>query len=114
MKFCALYFLISMNSFAETAAPADTFIQPRNFDYKIDWKYNAGEYLIYDCERRNYACVNMEGNANCIEERNFAIETKESSYPCAPLAKFSDKKSCVLKNYKIVDINALRRFCYPK
>ena len=112
MKFVFLFLIISMNSFAETEA--EKYAQSRKTDYKIDWKYNAGEYFIYDCERKNYACVNLEGNTNCLEERNFAIEKKETSYPCAPLGKFNDKKSCVEKSYKIVDINALRRFCYPK
>ena len=102
MRWFFLLYLIPINSFAVIS------------DYEINWKYKAGEYLIYDCERRHYACVNHEGNSNCLEERNFAIKKKLNNYPCAPLAKFDDKKSCVEKNYKIVDIDAPKRFCYPK
>jgi hypothetical protein len=112
MKYFFLLFLISMNSFAETEAKI--IAQSRKTDYQIDWQYKAGQYLIYDCERRHYACVDLDGNSNCEEERSFAIEKKATIYPCAPLSKFANKKSCVEKNYKIVDINALRRFCYPK
>lgn len=86
----------------------------RDVNYPIDWKYQAGEFFIFDCERNHYACVNADGFANCREERNFAAEKKLSSYPCAPLKKFADKKSCMLKNYEIVDIMAIKRFCFPK
>lgn len=83
-------------------------------DYPLDWKYHAGEYLIYDCERAHYACVNKEGNDNCREERSEAIEKKLPQYPCAPLKKFENKKECVKENYHIQDIGAKKRFCYPK
>jgi hypothetical protein len=83
-------------------------------EYLIDWKYHAGEYLIYDCEREHYACVDIDGNANCLEERNFAKEKKFSSLTCAPLKKFKNKKECVEENYKVVDIGAKKRFCYPE
>lgn len=83
-------------------------------DYQIDWKYKAGEYLIFDCERSHFACVNSDGDDNCREERNFAMEKRAGRYPCAPLKKFKDKKSCIEKSYQLVDLNALKRFCYPK
>lgn len=88
--------------------------ETRKIDYQIDWKYKGGEYFIFDCERSHYACVNIDGFNNCKEERNFAIETKATGYPCAPLRKFKDKKSCVEKNYQVVDTKAIKRFCYPK
>lgn len=118
MKYYFLLLLLSLNSFAETkvinVTKEEVPAESRISDYKMDWKYSAGEYFIYDCERGHYACVTEEGNSNCKEERNFAIEKKTRIYPCAPLAKFTDKKSCVEKSYRIVDLNVLRRFCYPK
>ena len=117
MKIFILFFLVSV-CFAEEAAKspakpsADPDWKPQN--YSIDWKYHAGEYFIFDCERGHYACVDKEGNENCREERNFALEKKAEIYPCAPLKRFASKKECVLENYKIVDINAKRRFCFPK
>lgn len=82
-------------------------------DYPLDWKYAAGEYLIYDCERSHYACVNKDGQDNCREERNFAREKKLDRYPCAPLKKFQSKKLCVEENYRVQDLGAKKRFCYP-
>lgn len=104
MKYFFLILLFSKNSFSEG----------KSGNYQIDVKYSAGEYFIYDCESRHYACVDLDGNNSCKEKRNYAIKNKASDYACAPLEKFSDKKTCVEKSYKIVDLNALRRFCYPK
>lgn len=112
--------LFSLSVMAETKleekvkSAAQIYDESRNPDFQIDWKYKAGEYLIYDCERSHYACVNLDGFNNCSEERNFAIEKKSAFYPCAPFKKFADKKSCVEKNYKVVDVGAIKRFCYPK
>ncbi|MGZ3808359.1 MAG: hypothetical protein ACXVCE_09750 [Bacteriovorax sp.] len=118
MRFLVLLGLLaSLNLSA--AKEADSSPEVNNLsnyksDYQIDWKYQAGNYLIYDCERGHYACVSKDGDENCREERNFAIEKKATSYPCAPLKKFADKKLCVQENYKVVDRNAIKRFCYPK
>ena len=92
----------------------DPVIQIKREEYQLDWKYRAGEYLIYDCERSHYACVSKDGQNNCLEERKFALESKSDKYPCTPLKKFDDKKSCIQKGYQLVDVNAIKRFCFPK
>ena len=83
-------------------------------EYQLDWKYRAGQYLIYDCDRGHYACINKTGLDNCVEERNYAIAIKAKSLKCAPLKNFTNKKECIEKSYKLVDIGAIKRFCYPK
>lgn len=83
-------------------------------NFQMDWKYTGGKYLIFDCERSHYACVNKEGQDNCLEERKYALEIKAKSYPCAPLRVFSDQVACIKESYKIVDIGANKRFCFPK
>lgn len=110
LNFILLIFL-SFNCFSETVE--ELIRESRKTDYQIDWKYKGGEYLIYDCERIHYACVNIDGFQNCKEERNYAVETKAPKYPCVPLKKYEDKKSCVKKNYEVVDRNVVKRFCYP-
>lgn len=112
MKFAFFLLFLSAFNFAFSAEEKELFT--KNSEYNVDWKYLAGEYLIYDCERQHYVCVNVTGNENCEEERKYAIEKKLEIYPCAPLQKFADKKSCVLKDYEVVDRMAARRFCYPK
>ena len=106
MKFLFILNLLTSYSYSDDSAVRG--------DYRIDWQYTAGEYLIYDCTRAHYACVDLPSSINCIQERKFAIEKKMDMYPCAPISSFKDKKACIEKNYKIVDINAVKRFCYPK
>jgi hypothetical protein len=113
MLFLVFITLFSFNLHAQNKAEDKSFIDPK-INYQIDWQYVAGEYLIYDCQRSHYACVNKDGSQNCKEERTFAIETKAKSYPCVPLKKFETKSACVGKQYKLVDIEAKKRFCFPK
>ncbi len=82
-------------------------------DYPIDLLHQAGEYLIYHCERKHYACVNKRSFDDCAEERTKVLENqKEEKLPCYRLIKFDDKVSCVKANYKAVDSLELKRFCY--
>ncbi len=114
MKFLFLSFLLfifSMNLFAETEQ--EKISENKISDYKIDLKYIAGEYLLYDCEKSHYACVSVVGFLNCQENRKSETKVKAKSFSCAPLEKFATKKICLEKSYKIVDLNAPKRFCYP-
>lgn len=112
MKIFVLLFFTFVISAAHSAS--DQMDEGRKPDYPIDWKYKAGDYLIYDCDRGHYACVDKDGYTNCDEERKYALEVKAKIYPCAPLKKFTDKKECIQKQYEILAINANKRFCYPK
>jgi hypothetical protein len=83
-------------------------------DYQISENYVAGEYLIYDCQREFFACVNLESNESCQVRRNNSIKLAEKKYPCAPLKKFNDKRECVLRNYSAIETAKLKRFCFAK
>ena len=86
--------------------------------YQINKHYKAGAFLIYDCEGLYFSCVDADSNEACKSKREFAMananNTKDQSYPCAPLRKFSEQADCQRKNYAVVEANAKRRFCYPK
>ena len=110
MKWLFLIFL-SCKVFAQSGN--DVIASPKGV-YRIDGNYLAGKYLIYDCEKKHYACVDSDGNSRCKELRSDAIASKAQIYPCAPLSAYADKKSCVEKNYKFIESNANKRFCYPK
>jgi len=110
MKWFFLFFL-SCKVFAQSGTEG---IESSRSVYKIDSKYFAGKYLIYDCEKKHYACVDLAGSQRCKELRISAIASNAQVYPCAPLSAFPDKKSCVEKNYKFVESNAKKSFCYPK
>lgn len=83
-------------------------------EYPLDDRYKAGKFLIYDCQKKHYACVNQDGNNSCIERREEGKVKNTQEYDCAPLKSFQDKKSCLLKNYEVVEMNAWKRFCFPK
>ncbi len=106
-----LILFFASNCFGETVK--ELIRDTRDTNYQIDWKYKGGEYLIYDCERDHYACVNIDGDNNCKEERNFAMEVKAAKYPCVSFKKFDNKKSCLEKNYEVVERKVVKRFCYP-
>jgi hypothetical protein len=109
-----LLFLLIFPVSGLTQKVAERISENNRSQYQIDWNYKAGEYLLFNCERKHFACVNLEGFHHCSEERKYAIENKMAILPCAPLKKFSEKKLCVEKNYQVVDQNAMKRFCYPK
>ena len=83
-------------------------------DYKIDRKYFAGNYLIYDCEDHHFACVDAMGYSDCGDNRERALNKKSNPLPCAPLKIFLDKRSCIENSYKYVNSNALKSFCFLK
>ncbi len=86
----------------------------KKLEYQIDDRYKAGEYLIYDCQKQHFACVNKDGYSRCGMARTKSRESKQTQYDCAPLKIFQNKKSCVLTNYDVVERNAWKRFCFPK
>lgn len=99
--------LISFSSFSQDVP---VYLE----EYPLDDRYKAGKFLIYDCQRKHYACVNQDGNNSCIERREESKAKNAGEYDCAPLKTFPDKKNCLLKNYEVVEMNAWKRFCFPK
>lgn len=92
----------------------DEFKKDFKSDYRIDEKYSGGKYLIFNCEKSHFACVDYYSFLNCAEERKQAFNKKSTVLPCAPLLKLEDKTFCIKKNYELVYLNAAKRFCAPK
>lgn len=109
MKGLLIFLVILSVEAAET--PAKNF---RKEDYPLDDKYKGGPYLIYDCERKHYACVDVDGHELCKTARQKSIDEKAKEYACAPLKMFDEKTKCVLKNYEVMERNAWKRFCFIK
>jgi hypothetical protein len=124
MKNVFLYILLSVSvkAFAEEAAPVvipaaksnEVLIETKKSNYQINARYKGGPYLVYDCEGEFYACVDQDGSEKCRERRDKSISRKETRLSCAPLKKFDDKKTCLGKNYEILESVAVKRFCFPK
>ncbi len=112
MKILLLLILQLNIEAADTAnTPAANF---RKEDYPLDDKYKGGPYLIYDCERKHYACVDVDGHELCKTARQKSIDEKTKEYACAPLKIFDEKKKCIIKNYEVMERNAWKRFCFIK
>ncbi len=117
--FCFLFMMAIIPIHAEEAAsvaakPADDSLEFKKSNYQMNARYQAGAFLIYDCEGEYYACVDQDGSEKCRENRDASIKKKEKRYSCSPLKKFEDKKTCLQKNYEVIESLALKRFCYPK
>jgi hypothetical protein len=81
-------------------------------DYVINKKYRGGNNLIYDCVQKIFICANDTAKTECEAERKEAIENKLENYPCAVLKTFPNKADCLLKNYEVANVNALKRYCH--
>lgn len=116
------YFLLMSSTFqiqaqevaSTPAAPVEDLSESIKSNYQINSLYKAGMFLIYDCQGEHYACVDSDGYKKCREERDESIQKKEKRYPCSPLKKFENKKACLKKNYEVIEMVAIKRFCYPK
>jgi len=89
-------------------------IEKARENYSIDSRYKAGNYLIYNCYFRHYACVDFDGSVACNQERKEAQFEGLHNYPCAFLKTFKSKEECIHKNYDVEYRNALVRFCFKK
>ncbi len=92
----------------------DDGLSYRRSHYQIDGRYKSGENLIYQCEFQYYACVDKDGWESCSLKREEEKTLKSKKYSCAPLKKFPTKTKCSEENYRVIESNAKKRFCYPK
>ncbi len=112
MKILIFFFLITLSF--QAMGQVDEELEARRSNYQINDHYKAGSYLIYDCWRGFYTCVDEDGFKNCREKRQEDMNKKKGEYSCAPLNKFPTKTVCAQKNYEVVEALAKKRFCYPK
>lgn len=112
MKRMFFFFLIllSYQSFAQV----DEALENRRANYQINDYYKAGSYLIFDCFRDYYTCVDEDGFKRCREKRQQDMEKKLNVFTCAPLKKFQTQTICAQKNYEVVEAVAKKHFCYPR
>ena len=83
----------------------------RRLEPRLSRKYYRGRYLIYDCESRFYACVNLPSYFNCKELREKQKDRKEVLLSCAPLKQFKTQKECFDTNYSLIHRVTNKSFC---
>ncbi len=91
--------------------------QPKSlagFDPKTDLiadNYEAGPYLIYDCEEKHWVCVMEEFYKECEEKRKNDLKENGLYHSCAPIGLFPTKKSCFQRQLFLTTHNHGKRFC---
>jgi hypothetical protein len=74
--------------------------------------YQAGPYLIYDCQEKHWVCVLESYHKDCQMKREKDLLDKEGLYhSCAPLGVLPTKKSCFQRQLFLTTHNYGTRFC---
>lgn len=83
-------------------------------EFQIDTIFKGGSNLIYDCDRKHYACVDTDSYNKCIQMRDLNYSSRDNFYSCAPLKRFIGKEECVLFQYEVQERSPQRYFCYKR
>ncbi len=84
------------------------------FDPKTDFiadNYEAGPYLIFDCEENHWVCVGEPFYKDCQEKRKEDEKSDELPNRCAPFDQLPTKKSCFQRQLFMTSQNFGNRFC---
>lgn len=84
------------------------------FDPKTDLiahNYEAGAYLIYDCQEKHWVCVLESYYLECQKQRQLDNMSKSDFHLCAPIEAFPTKKSCFQRQLFLTTQNHGTRFC---
>lgn len=77
----------------------------------ISEEYEAGPYLMYDCQQKHFVCVLENYYKECQEKRDKDIHEKKLHLSCAPIEQMPNKKSCFQKQLFFVSQNHGTKFC---
>jgi hypothetical protein len=78
----------------------------------ISEDYEAGAWLIYDCEERHWACVLESYYRECAEKREREVSQKDDPYhSCAAISQFPNKRSCFERMLFLTTQNFSDRVC---
>lgn len=80
----------------------------------ISQKYASGEYLIYDCIDRHFACVDKYSYEECQLAREQSITDKEAGLACAPLMKYEFFLQCAFQQQRYIESRPNKSFCLNK
>jgi hypothetical protein len=78
----------------------------------ISEKYEAGPYLIYDCQEKHWVCVLEPYFIACEDQRKMDSSLIENAkHSCAPIGKFPNKISCFQRQLFLTTHHHGDRFC---
>lgn len=78
---------------------------------RLSNKWFRGNYLIYDCDKGFYACVNRASFTECTDQRTIRIEERRPALGCAPLKRFDSQKECFKVQYEKMHNQVPKIFC---
>ena len=81
---------------------------------QISVGYFSGQYLIYDCKKGFFACVDEDGFEDCRGSREFSIKILEAILPCAPLRKYPHYDDCWAAQKEEIESPKKKEFCFLK
>jgi hypothetical protein len=84
------------------------------YDAKVDIiseEYEAGPFLIYDCQKKAWICVLEPYQKDCLEKRAKDVHDKKLELSCAFISELPNKKSCFQKQLFMASQNMGTRFC---
>jgi hypothetical protein len=76
--------------------------------------YEAGPYLIYDCQARHWACVIREQFDECVAQREQDTFEFKMHLSCGHFEEFPDYLSCSKRQLFMISNNYSNRFCWPQ
>ena len=77
----------------------------------ISEKYDAGNFLIYDCEDGHWVCVLEEDFKECENIRELDQLTTSIKHKCAAVGRFETKKSCFQRQLFMTSNNFGQSMC---
>ncbi|MCO4795378.1 MAG: hypothetical protein KC493_16785 [Bacteriovoracaceae bacterium] len=80
-------------------------------EYRLSLKWRRGEYLIYDCRKRHFACVSKNSSKRCRKERDESFRSNDTVLKCAPLKKYKEVVDCEKDQKKFIDKITNKKFC---
>ncbi len=95
----------------EKEARSSDKIRRNKDEPRISNKYYLGEYLIFDCEDRHFACVNALSFDLCKDWRKEDLKKYRSKLRCAHLKKFFSQEACFQEQMKQIHESKFKLFC---
>lgn len=97
---------------SEEISPSDPRVHFERYLHRhLEKTITYGPNLIYDCEKKRFACVNIETFQECQENRAKDLADNKRQLACAPLQKHEYLLNCTQEQQKHVDNDKMVRFC---
>ncbi len=111
-KLIYLSILLSLSVNAAKEAIFDVAIYKKFMEeVYITNEFRRGEFLIYNCDLKHFACVNKDSFKLCANKRRNSKEFKQKGQSCRPIRSFKDQASCFTAQYKVSQKTSMENFC---